>query len=56
MCLHDLFQISAQLKNTRIFDIHFGTLGRCLTHGAADPHSAADPSDLRYGVAYHMAG
>ena len=48
MCLHDLFQISAQLKNIRIFDIHFSAPGGCLTYGAADLHSAADPGHLRY--------
>jgi len=37
VCLCDLFQISAQLKNIRIFDIYFSVPGRCLTHGAADP-------------------
>ena len=37
MCLRDLFQISAQLKNMGIFDVHFGASSACLTHGAADP-------------------
>ena len=34
-------------KNTGTFDIHFSAPGRCLTHGAADPHSAADPGHVR---------
>jgi len=32
MCLHDLFQISDELKSIGIFDIYFGASGRCLTH------------------------
>jgi len=48
MCLRDLSQISAQLKNTGIFDIHFGIPGGCLAHGAAIPHSAADPVNTRF--------
>ena len=54
MCLCALFQILARVKNIRILDVHFSASGRRLTHGVADPGSAADPCHLRWGSLYAL--